>query len=154
MDIEHDKRTYLFRKSLQLTYHCQRMTSWFPVKIVALSAGGQFVSPSTFSPMNSIFDCTNFFIPADNELIHVTQINFVQAIFRLRGLADSVQAVEMLIPVTNFSEFSTNLAAPSREVVFLENHWFVYILLSSFELVFTPCLNCISLHNTTLGFLV
>ena len=77
MDIEHDKRTYLFRKSLQLTYHCQRMTSWFPVKIVALSAGGQFVSPSTFSPMNSIFDCTNFFIPVDNDMIHATQIEIV-----------------------------------------------------------------------------
>ena len=71
--------TYLesHTKAPQLTYHCQRMTSRFPVKIVALSAGGQFVSPSTFSPMNSIFECTNFFIPAENELVHVTQIEFV-----------------------------------------------------------------------------
>ena len=53
------------------------MTSWFPVKIVALSVGGLFVSTSTFSPINSIFDCTNFFIPVDNDMIHATQIEIV-----------------------------------------------------------------------------
>ena len=108
MDIEHDKRTYLFRKSLQLTYHCQRMTSWFPVKIVALSAGGQFVSPSTFSPMNSIFECTNFFIPAENELIHVTQINFVQVIFRLRLLIRVQQIQSRLLKFSYRWQISQN----------------------------------------------